>query len=152
MAAPGRDRIWAITSAVVVAALVALVAWRGLLLVGTGDPAGAGLGITVIVIAAVGAWALWRSVSFGLHMQALARELEREGGLPADDLPRRPSGRADRAAADARFDERRSETEAAPDDWRAWFRLALAYDDAGDRSRARAAARTAIALHRAPRR
>ena len=34
--------------------------------------------------------------------------------------------------------------EAAPDSWRAWFRLALAYDAAGDRTRARAAARQAL--------
>jgi hypothetical protein len=144
-----RDRVWAIATTVVVAALVSLVGWRGILLVRDGDPVGAGLGITVIVIAMVGAWALWRSLVFGIHMQTLARELERDGGLPVDDVPRRPSGRADREAADARFEQRRSEAEAAPDDWRVWFRLAVAYDDAGDRSRARAAARTAISLHRA---
>jgi len=40
-----------------------------------------------------------------------------------------------------------AETEAAPGDWRAWFRLALAYETAGDRTRARGAARHAIALH-----
>jgi Flp pilus assembly protein TadD len=37
--------------------------------------------------------------------------------------------------------------ESAEDDWSAWFRLGLAYDDAGDRRRARAAMRTAIRLH-----
>jgi Flp pilus assembly protein TadD len=35
--------------------------------------------------------------------------------------------------------------ERAPDDWRGWFRLAQAYDLAGDRKRAREALRTAIA-------
>jgi Flp pilus assembly protein TadD len=35
----------------------------------------------------------------------------------------------------------------APDDWAAWFRLGLAYDDAGDRRRAREALQRAIALH-----
>jgi Flp pilus assembly protein TadD len=52
-----------------------------------------------------------------------------------------------RAAADAFFERIRAETEASPDDWRSWFRLALAYDAAGDRTRARAAARHALALH-----
>ncbi|GAB3688252.1 hypothetical protein GCM10028814_29620 [Angustibacter aerolatus] len=52
-----------------------------------------------------------------------------------------------RAAADAAFARYRAETEAAPDDWAAWYRLALAYDAAGDRRRARRATRTAIALH-----
>jgi predicted alpha/beta hydrolase len=47
-------------------------------------------------------------------------------------------------AADARFGRRRGEVEAQPDDWRRWYRLALANDDAGDRRRARTAMRTAI--------
>ena len=34
------------------------------------------------------------------------------------------------------------------EDWRAWFRLALAYDAAGDRKRARRAMRDAVALDR----
>jgi Flp pilus assembly protein TadD len=63
---------------------------------------------------------------------------------PDDPLPRTAGGRVDRAAADARFEMRRVEVEAEPDDWRRWYRLALAYDDAGDRKRARSAMRTAI--------
>jgi Flp pilus assembly protein TadD len=47
-------------------------------------------------------------------------------------------------AADVRFAERQREVEADPDDWAAWFRLAVAYDDAGDRRRARSAMRSAI--------
>lgn len=142
-----RDRIWAAGMAVLVGALLVLVLWRGVLLMGSGTVAGVGIGVAVVVIAAVGGWVLWRSVRFGLRMQTLARELESEGGLPVDDLPRRPSGRADRTAADELFERRRAEAEASPDDWRVWFRLALAYDDAGDRSRAREAARRAVALH-----
>ncbi|MBB5789861.1 hypothetical protein [Jiangella mangrovi] len=142
-----RDRVWAAGMAVLVGALLVLVVWRGVLLLASGTVAGAGIGVAVVVIAVVGAWVLWRSVRFGLHMQTLARELEDEGGLPVDDLPRRPSGRAERGAADELFERRRAEAEADPEDWRVWFRLALAYDDAGDRSRAREAARRAIALH-----
>lgn len=147
MRADRRDRVWAAGMAVLVGALLVLVVWRGALLIGSGSAAGAGIGVAVVVIAVVGAWVLWRSVQFGLRTQALARELEAEGGLPVDDLPRRPSGRAERDAADELFERRRAEAEADPDDWRVWFRLALAYDDAGDRSRAREAARRAIALH-----
>ena len=36
--------------------------------------------------------------------------------------------------------------EAAPDDWRSWFRLSCAYDAAGDRKRARASMRDAVRL------
>jgi hypothetical protein len=134
--------------AVLVAAFLGLVLWRGYLLIRTGSAAGVGIGLAVVVLVLIGAWVLWRSLMFGWWTQRLARQLEAEGALPVDELPRRPSGRAERAAADALFAERRAETEAAPDDWRTWFRLSLAYDDAGDRSRAREAARTAIGLYR----
>ena len=125
-----------------------LVGWRGVLLVGEGTPIAVLLGLAVITLPIIGAWVLWREVQFGLESQAMARELDAEGGLPVDDLPRRPSGRPDRAAADAVFEQRRSAVEQVPDDWRSWFRLALAYDDAGDRRRARQSVRTAIRLRR----
>ncbi|NEE00044.1 hypothetical protein G1H10_07660 [Phytoactinopolyspora halotolerans] len=134
--------------AVLVGGFLVLVGWRGVLLIESGSAVGVMLGLAVAVLALVGAWVLWRSVLFGVRMQTLARTLEAEGGLPVDELPRRPSGRADREAADALFTQRKAEAEAAPDDWRAWFRLSLAYDDAGDRGWAREAARTAYTLYR----
>jgi cytochrome c-type biogenesis protein CcmH/NrfG len=131
-----------------VAVYLALVGWRGVLLVGEGAPATVVLGLAVIALPLVGAWAVWREIRFGLESEQMARQLEAEGGLPVDDLPRRPSGRPDRAAADAAFVQRREAAQAAPDDWRSWFRLALAYDDAGDRRRARQTMRRAGRLHR----
>ena len=85
------------------------------------------------MIPVLGAYLVWRELQFGRQTEALARELEAAGGLPVDDLPRRPSGRIDRAAADAAFEKYKAEAEAAPDDWRVWFRLSTAYDAAGDR-------------------
>jgi Flp pilus assembly protein TadD len=41
----------------------------------------------------------------------------------------------------------REEAEADPGNWRVWYRLALAYDAAGDRTRARSAVRHAISLY-----
>ena len=122
---------------------------RAWALIRTGDPVPMGLGVAVLVLPLIGAWLLWREVAFGFGMQDMARALESEGGLPMDDLPRTPSGRVDRDAADARFEQRRADVAAAPEDWRAWYRLALAYDDARDRRRARAAMRRALALFRA---
>ncbi|MGN6302650.1 MAG: hypothetical protein ACTHN8_16330 [Angustibacter sp.] len=136
----------------VIAAMLAMFAfyavtigWRGVLLVRDGRPAAVALGLGVLVLPLVAGWAVWKEVRFGLATQRLARILDAEGGLPVDDLPRRPSGRVDRAAADAAFEGYRREVEAEPGDWRAWYRLATAYDAAGDRRRARAAARQAIA-------
>jgi hypothetical protein len=105
------------------------------------------LGVGVLVLPVVGAYTVWREVRFGYAAQQLGHELAAQGGLPADDLPRRPSGRVDLAAADAVFERRRAEVEAAPEDWRAWYRLAVAYGDAHDTKRGRAAMRHAIHLH-----
>ena len=96
----------------------------------------------------IAAWALMRELLFGIRTERLVKDLAAEHALPEDDLPRRPSGRPDREAADTEFDRYRAEVDAAPESWRAWFRLGLAYDASGDRRRARAALRRAIALNR----
>lgn len=137
----------AVVLAVVFVAYAALLGWRGVLLVGTGEPVGVVLGLAVLVIPVLGAYLVWREFRFGQATERMAGELAASGGLPVDDLPRRPSGRIDRTAADAAFVRYKEEAEAAPEDWRVWFRLATAYDAAGDRKRARAAMRTAIAKH-----
>ena len=125
-----------------------LVGVRAVAFLGTGEPLGIGIGIALLVLPVLGAWALVRELLFGVRSAALVRTLAAEGGLPADELPRRPSGRIERAAADASFDGYREEAERHPDDWRSWLRLGLAYDASGDRRRARAAVRRAIALSR----
>jgi hypothetical protein len=142
-----RAKQTAVVLAVVFVAYAVLIGWRGVLLIKVGSAVGIALGLAVLVIPVVGAYLVWRELQFGRRTEVLARELEAAGGLPVDDLPRRPSGRIDRAAADVAFERYRIEAEAAPGDWRVWFRLATAYDAAGDRKRARAAMRTAIARH-----
>jgi len=125
---------------------LALVGWRGLELIADGRPAFVLRGVGVVLLPIVGAVIVWREVRFGLDTQRLGRALEFEGGLPTDELPRRPSGRVDLAAADELFARRKTEAEAAPEDWRAWYRLAMAYGDAKDTSRGRRAMRHAIEL------
>lgn len=120
---------------------------RGWLLLTSGSVVGALLGVAVLLVPLLCAWAVVRELLFGRATQRLARELEASGGLPVDDLPRSPGGRVDRAAADQAFSRYRAETDQAPSDWRAWFRLACAYDVSGDRRRARSAMRHAIDLH-----
>ena len=133
--------------AVAVGVYLLFVAARAWVLISSGDPVPMLLGLSVIVIPLLGAWMLGRELVFGVRSQQLGRTLAAEGGLPRDDLPRTPSGRIERAAADERFEEYRAEAAADPDDWRNWYRLAIAYDDARDRRRAREAMRTAIRLH-----
>jgi hypothetical protein len=143
------SRISARTVAIVLAAVtcvyLVLIAQRAWELVSTGEPVAVVLGLAICVLPVIGVWVIWRELEFGLRTAQLGRELEASGGLPADDLPRLPSGRVVREAADLRFGECQSDVESHPHDFGAWFRLAIAYDDAGDRRRARAAMRTAIA-------
>jgi hypothetical protein len=89
-------------------------------------------------------------VQLGAASARLAKQLEAEGGLPYDppDVQRTASGRLDKADADRVFAERRSDVEAAPEDWRAWWRLAAAYGDARDPRRGRRAMRTAVSLEK----
>jgi Flp pilus assembly protein TadD len=76
------------------------------------------------------------------------RSLQETGDLPVETLPRRTSGRPERAAADAEFPRYKAEVEADPGSWKAWFRLGLSYDASGDRTRARRSLRRAITLER----
>ncbi len=119
---------------------------KGVALLGTATVVGQVLGVALLVLPLLGLFLVWREIEFGRRTARLARDLAAEDALPVDDLPRRASGRVDRAAADRLFEQMRAETERSPEDWRSWFRLALAYDAAGDRARARGAARHAVAL------
>ena len=109
------------------------------------------LGIALLVLPLLGAWALVAEILFGLRTQRLVRQLDVAGELPVDSLPKRTSGRPERAAADADFPRYKAEVEADPGSWKAWFRLGLSYDASGDRPRARRSLRRAIALERAAR-
>lgn len=136
---------WILAGAVAV--YLVFTAARAWALIAAGDPVPIMLGLAVLVIPLIGAWMLWRELRFGMRTQDLGRELGAEGGLPVDDLPRTASGRIEKDAADARFVQYQREVEGEPADWRCWYRLAIGYDDARDRKRARAAMREAIRLH-----
>lgn len=136
---------YAVTAAVLVVYFV-LAGSRGVFLVQNGTPVTVAFGVAVLTLPVIGVWFLWKNTQFVRRANRLAAELDAEGGLPADELRRTPSGRIDRDSADEVFARRKAEAEAAPDDWRSWFRLAIAYHDARDTPRARKAMQRAIAL------
>ena len=107
------------------------------------------IGVGALLVVGLGLWVLLREVVFGLSSERLGRILDHEGGLPEDTVERSPGGRANREQADEQFQRYAAEAEARPEDWRSWFRLAIAYDVASDRSRARRSMRRAIRMHRA---
>ena len=139
-------RIGVALMAVLLALYIVLVAQRAWLLLISGEPIAVAMGAALVVLPVIAAWALGRELWFGVRAERLARRLESEGGLPQEPVGVRPSGRVMREDADALFPTYRADVEAHPDDWRAWYRLGLAYDASGDRKRARAAVRQAIQL------
>ena len=141
-------------SRLVVGVLLFVVAFYALALLGMGAAfmaAGGlgiimGLGLYAVLVASV--WAVVREVRFGVQSMRLARTLTEEDGVPLDTVARDELGRPDPLAAELEWQRRKGIVDNAPDDWRAWFMLGIAYDNARDRRQGRAAVREAIRLYR----
>ncbi|WP_454196989.1 hypothetical protein [Nocardia sp. Marseille-Q1738] len=139
-----------------IAALVLVLGFYFLLLgriafglIGSGEVAAIVIGVGVLILPLLGVWIVAATVRAALAHQHLARRIHDEGlELDTSTLPRLPSGRIERAAADQLFTTVKAEWEADPDNWRVSYRLARAYDYAGDRTRAREAMRRAVELER----
>lgn len=121
---------------------------RAFALLASGTPIAIAMGVAMLVLPLIGAWALGRELLFGFRSTALIDYLEAEDRLPDDLGEAGPTGKPDRDVADAVFARYRAEAEADPEGWRSWARLGIVYDACGDRTRARAAIRTAISLNR----
>lgn len=131
-------------------ALLMYLAFLGriaVLLIASGSVPAIGMGLALLIMPFLGLWAMIATLRDGFAHQKLSRLIAEDGmELDAGALPRRPSGRFERDAADALFHTVQAELDADPDNWRRWYRLAQAYEFAGDRRRAREAMKTAVAL------
>ena len=139
-----------LTIAFMCAALLVYLVLLGrtaVLMISSGRAVAVVLGVALSILPAIGLWAMIATLRAGFAHQKLARLVAEDGmELDVSALPRRPSGRIERDAADALFDTVRAELDSDPDDWRRWYRLARAYDYAGDRGRAREAMKRAVEL------
>lgn len=152
MTAVSRSVRIQLTIAFMCAALLVYIVLLGraaVLMISSGRTVAVALGAALLILPAIGLWAMVATLRAGFAHQKLARLVAEDGmELDVSALPRRPSGRIDRDAADALFDTVRAELDSDPHDWRRWYRLARAYDYAGDRGRAREAMRKAVELQR----
>ncbi|TWS20304.1 hypothetical protein FK529_08865 [Tsukamurella asaccharolytica] len=115
--------------------LIGVWAW---MIARRGGGANLGLAFGMLLVGVVGLWILWSVLRNGYAHQKLAASAKALGrDLDVSDLPTMPSGRVQRDAADALFAQVKAEYEADPESWVNAYRLARAYDYAGDRSRAR---------------
>ncbi|HWG95139.1 MAG TPA: hypothetical protein VNU66_13045 [Mycobacteriales bacterium] len=146
-----RDRLGAALVVGVTLLVSSAIALTAVSLLVTGEPVLVGVAVGMLLLVGVGLVLVAGEVRLAAGSQRLGRRLGEEGGLPEDLPERMPSGRLPAEAAERQFARRKAEVEAAPQDWRAWFRLALAYTDAKDSSAGRRAMRRAVALEHAER-
>lgn len=145
-----KPLVMTLTAVGLVVAFGYLIFLGGSMILGSDHLALRGLGVGIILLTAVGAWATWAIVHNGFELQKISAAAAAEGiEVDLEGLDRRPSGRLEHRSADELFDRISAEYQAAPDDWRTNYRLARAYDHAGDRQRAREVMRTAISLRAA---
>ncbi len=140
--------VWTFTALMVVGsgAYAFLAITRAWVLFASGDPVQILFGVSIVVIPILGVALIVRELWFGWRTRQMGQTLAREGALPEYRGEVTASGRPTKADADEAFERFAEDVHERPNDWRAWFRLAIAYEDARDRKRARSAMRRAAAL------
>lgn len=121
---------------------------QAILFIGTGQPVAVGMGVALLVLPAIGLWALVREMQFGFGADRLGRRLDAEGGMPEVETELTPSGRIVRGQAEPLVARYEAAADADPEDWRSRFRLGVVQDAAGRRKDARASIRAAIRLEK----
>lgn len=140
------SRIGVVVMAALLVLYIALVGWRAVVLLGSGQALGITMGVALLVMPLIGVWALVRELQFGLAADRLGRTLDGEGGMPEAPEHLRSNGRLLPDDADRLLAEYGSAAAEEPGDWRAQYRLGVVHDAAGHRKDARAAIRAAIRL------
>ena len=114
----------------------------------SGGPPAIGLGLALMILPLIGIWAMVEHAAGRSHPSAAGphhprrghgarRQRACRGCRPAGSSATPPTRCSRRCAANSTDD---------PDNWRRWYRLARAYDYAGDRSRAREAMKKAVQM------
>jgi hypothetical protein len=106
-------------------------------------------GVLAVALPAIGVAWIARGWRLGTTVLRMADVLDREGLIPIHDGATLANGRLTDDAAEAVFEVARRAVEDRPDDWRAWFYVAYAYEASGNRVMARRALRHAAGLFRA---
>lgn len=140
--------VWTFTALMVVGsvAYAFLAITRAWVLFTSGDLVQILFALSIVVIPILGVALIVRELWFGWRTRQMGQVLAREGALPEFRGELTASGRPSKSDADAAFEHFAQDVTERPQDWRAWFALAIAYDDARDRKRARSAMRRAAAL------
>ena len=137
-------KIWVGVMSALTLLWVFLLAGRGVILLQEPGLIAKAMGLAIMVLPVFAIWSVFSELRFGFRAQRLGEQLRVEGVADLD-LKYRPSGKATSDSAQAEF-ERISAEMQQHESWQLWYQLGQAYEANGDRKRARAAIRKAIAL------
>ena len=121
---------------------VALLGQKAVLLILDDNWVAKAMGLALLVLPIVAAWAILTEVKFGIDAERLAKS----NSLPELQLELRPSGRATKESAQVEFERIKLLVSQDLENWELWFRLGECYDASGDRKLARKSIRKAIKL------
>ena len=100
------------------------------------------MGVALLVLPAIAAWAILTEIRFGIDAERLARI----NSQPQLQFELRPSGKPTKESAAAEFERIKTQVSQDLGNWELWFRLGESYEAAGDRKLARKSIRKAIKL------
>ena len=127
--------------AALVAVYLCFATSRAVVLLRSGDGAVQVLGVAIIMIVVLGGYLVFRELRFGFKAAHLSKIVNDEV------LPTRAM---EEAELDAYLQSAVARAEAEPENWTAWYCVALGYHLHEDRKMARAAMRHAVDLHSRP--
>jgi tetratricopeptide (TPR) repeat protein len=135
-------KIWALVMTALAAIYVVLLGQKAVLLILDDNWVAKAMGLALLVLPIVAAWAILTEVKFGIDAERLAKT----NSLPQLQLELRPSGRATKESAQLEFERIKALVSQDLENWELWFRLGECYDASGDRKLARKSIRKAIQL------
>ena len=135
-------KIWALVMTALAVIYVVLLGQKAVLLILDDSWVAKAMGLALLVLPIVAAWAILTEVKFGIDAERLAKT----NSLPQLQLELRPSGRATKESAQVEFERIKALVSQDLENWELWFRLGECYDASGDRKLARKSIRKAIKL------
>jgi cytochrome c-type biogenesis protein CcmH/NrfG len=121
---------------------VVLLGQKAVLLLLEANLVAKAMGIALLVLPVVAAWAILTEIKFGMDAERLART----NTQPALEFELRQSGKPTKESAQAEFERIKAQVSQDLPNWELWFRLGECYDASGDRKLARKSIRKAIKL------
>lgn len=121
---------------------VVLLGQKAILLLLEASLVAKAMGVALLVLPLIAAWAILTEIKFGMD----AERLSRTNTQPQLEFELRPSGKPTKESAQSEFERIKALVSQDLWNWELWFRLGECYEASGDRKLARKSIRKAIKL------